>query len=228
MVTRAGHPFTKEGMGALNELCRRYRSPILSFVRASGFSAEDAEDMTQGFLQQLSTSNDIAVVDPSRGRFRNWLCRCVKNYVANERDRIRAKKRGGACLHERVDVFEFEPTTRPLPSNTPSAEDIYEHTFTISFIDRVLAQLQQYYHENGEDKLFDALRPRLVDDDALEHKHVAHMLGMSVDATKTALSRMRARLKQFARREIRSLVNSDTEVDDELKSMMASLQLIKQ
>ncbi|WP_437313242.1 RNA polymerase sigma factor [Sorangium sp. So ce385] len=228
MITRAGHPFTKEGMNALNELCRRYRSPIRSFVRASGFSAEDAEDMTQGFLQQLSASNDIAIVDPSRGRFRNWLCRCIKNYVANERDRIRAQKRGGGCLHEYIDASGSEPIARSLPSNTPSAEEIYEHTFTISFIDRVLVQLQRYYHENGEGKLFDALRPRLVDDDAPEHKHVAHTLGMSVDATKTALSRMRSRFKQFARREARSLVNHESEVDDELKSMMASLQHVKQ
>ncbi|WP_437897318.1 hypothetical protein [Sorangium sp. So ce124] len=50
---------------------------------------------------------------------------------------------------------------------------------------------------------------------------------MSVDAVKKALSRMRALFKQMARREIRSIVNQDSEVDDELRAMMASLQRVE-
>ncbi|WP_437897319.1 RNA polymerase sigma factor [Sorangium sp. So ce124] len=136
-------------MNALNELCRRYRTPIYSFIRACGFSAEDAEDMTQGFLQRLSASNDISAVDPSRGRFRNWLCRCIKNYAANERDRARAQKRGGGCSQERIDTLGGDSTSQSLPSNTPSAEDIYEHAFAINFIDRVLTPENANRFETG-------------------------------------------------------------------------------
>ena len=41
------------GPAALSELCRIYWYPLYSFVRRSGYSPHDAQDLTQGFFLHL-------------------------------------------------------------------------------------------------------------------------------------------------------------------------------
>ncbi len=38
---------------ALAELCRRYREPVIAYLRRSGQSGADAEDLAQGFFVRL-------------------------------------------------------------------------------------------------------------------------------------------------------------------------------
>ena len=52
---------------ALAELCRRYRAPVLAFLRRSGQSAADAEDLAQGFFVKLLEQRFDTSADPARG-----------------------------------------------------------------------------------------------------------------------------------------------------------------
>src|SRR6266513_1629161 len=66
---------------ALEGLCRAYWYPLYAFLRRDGHSAEDAEDLTQGFFTHLLTTNALATVDRQKGRFRSFLLVCIKNYA---------------------------------------------------------------------------------------------------------------------------------------------------
>jgi DNA-directed RNA polymerase specialized sigma24 family protein len=53
---------------ALAELCRTYWRPIFLFVRARGYSIEDAQDLTQDFFVTILKNNWLQHADRNRGR----------------------------------------------------------------------------------------------------------------------------------------------------------------
>lgn len=57
---------------ALEKLCRTYWRPIYGYVRRHGASAEDAEDLTQGFFALLLERKDLNSVCKEKGRLRSY------------------------------------------------------------------------------------------------------------------------------------------------------------
>lgn len=215
---------TPEGRRALAALCELYWYPIYAFVRRRGAGPEDACDLTQGFFTRLLERNDIATVDPTRGRFRSWLLGCLKHYLANERDRAQAQKRGGRAggADERFTVAEQRYATEPAHEITP--ERLYERRFALLLLERVLEELRADYSRNGNQRLFEVLAGRLVGDGTERpHKEVAAELGMTVAALKTATSRLYDRYERLLRAEVARIVERLEDVDDELRCLLASL-----
>ena len=92
VVLAAGGRTGGDARAALEELCTTYWRPLFAFVRRNGFDDESARDLTQGFFAQLLERNDLAGVDPARGRFRAYLLAAVKNFMAGERAREPANR----------------------------------------------------------------------------------------------------------------------------------------
>ena len=51
---------------ALADLCRLYWYPLYVFVRRRGYSAEDAQDLTQGFFLSLLERKSLRQVGPEK------------------------------------------------------------------------------------------------------------------------------------------------------------------
>src|SRR5688572_19859622 len=100
IVYRAGADLsTDEPRRALEELCRAYWSPLYAYVRRQGYSAEDAQDLTQEFFSRLLADHSFASVHESKGRFRSFLLASFKHLLANEWKRATRQKRGGGAVH---------------------------------------------------------------------------------------------------------------------------------
>jgi len=87
LVLDAGAEMTPRGRAALGTLCELYWYPLYAYLRRRGQTAEDAQDLTQGFFARLLEKQALNVVDPSRGRFRSFLLASLDHYVSNQRDR---------------------------------------------------------------------------------------------------------------------------------------------
>jgi len=61
----------------------RYREMMLRFCRRRGLQHFDAEDVVQRVMADLLKSLPQFVYDRQRGRFRDYLYRCVRNALAN-------------------------------------------------------------------------------------------------------------------------------------------------
>lgn len=237
MVGRAGQPLTPEGQQALATLCELYWYPIYAFVRRRGAPAEEARDLTQGFFARLLERNDLATADQDRGRFRSWLIACVKHYVAKERERARAQKRGGdgqkrggdGALRgfdaERAEQrYQAEPVRAHTAGHLLTPEALYERRFALVLLERTLAALQDQYAQAGQTRLFEALKGRLSgEEEERPHKEVAAALGMSVEAVKTATSRLYDRYERILREEVARTVARVEDVDEELRALLVSL-----
>lgn len=75
-------------------IAQRYWPAIHAFVRRSGISQAEAEDVTQGFLcDVLLGRNLLNLAAPERGKFRSLLLTAVRNYVYDELRRRTASTR---------------------------------------------------------------------------------------------------------------------------------------
>src|SRR5688572_24580619 len=95
MVLDAGESGHAESSRALAELCQIYWPPLYAYLRRNRIERNDAEDLVQGFFALLLSRQDLASVTPERGRFRSFLLASLKHFLANERERANAQKRGG-------------------------------------------------------------------------------------------------------------------------------------
>jgi DNA-directed RNA polymerase specialized sigma24 family protein len=98
---------------ALDKLCRTYWRPLYSFVRRQGVSPAEAQDLTQGFFALLLERRDLDAVRKEKGRLRSYLLASIKHFLADERRRAMAIKRGKGqrlipfdelCADERSEI----------------------------------------------------------------------------------------------------------------------------
>src|SRR5437660_10931924 len=99
---------------ALAELCRTYWRPMFSFVRARGYSIEDAQDVTQDFFVAILKDNWLQQADRNRGRFRSLLLKSLQNFLINASEKTHARKRGGD-----VEFISWEAWVAEAPSQLP-------------------------------------------------------------------------------------------------------------
>src|SRR5436309_10511102 len=95
VVLRAGQSSSSQSQEALATLCRAYWFPLYAFLRRQGKSAPDAEDLTQGFLLHLLEKDTLSRVRQEKGKFRSFLLASLQYFLANERYKQLAQKRGG-------------------------------------------------------------------------------------------------------------------------------------
>jgi RNA polymerase sigma-70 factor (ECF subfamily) len=211
--------------GALEKLCRTYWRPIYGFVRRQGVGPEEAKDLTQGFFALLLERRDLDAVRREKGRLRSYLLTSLKHFLANERDRAMAIKRGtGQKLIKLEDLGERERAGFE-PSDTLAADQIYERRWALSVLDQVLARLGAEYRAAGNIRLFDRLQKSLSDEpDRPSPADTAHEFGMTESAVRQASYRLRQRYRQLLREEIAHTVLAAGDIDDELRHLVAVLR----
>ena len=213
-----------ESTEALSRLCTLYWYPIFAFVRRQGFSPEDAQDLTQGFFARLIEKGDIGDADRNRGRFRTFLLTGCQHFISNERDRTRAQKRGGGRPMVSIDLAVAEGRYARAFSDSETPERVFDRQWSLTLLASVLDQLRHEYVEAGNERLFDRLSAFLtMDDTAGTHAEAGRELGMSADAVKMALHRLRRRYRDALRRSVADTVQSPEDVEDELSYLLKAL-----
>ena len=75
-------PQARNGPG---HLCAAYWYPLYAYLRRRGHSADQAQDLTQGFFASLLGRDFLAGIAPEKGKFRSFLLSSLQNYLSNER-----------------------------------------------------------------------------------------------------------------------------------------------
>ena len=224
VVQLAARHDTARAQRALSELCGSYWYPLYAYVRRQGFSPEDAQDLTQTFFARFLAGNYLAEVSPKKGRFRAFLLACIKHFLANERDRARAAKRGSGQRTISFDEADAEERYRLEPADLMSADKLFERRWALTLLDGVLARLREEFVGEGKESMFDKLKPCLAGSrESQPYAEIAKELGLSEGAVKVAVHRFRQRYRELLRREIASTVSSAAEVDDEIRHLFSVL-----
>ena len=91
IVIAAGDARRKD---ALSRLCEAYWYPFYAYVRRRGYSAPDAQDLTQAFFARMLENQSLRVADPERGKFRSFLLASLDHFFSVSAI-VFARKNGG-------------------------------------------------------------------------------------------------------------------------------------
>ncbi len=211
-----------DSAAALEELCETYWRPIYGFIRRRGHGAEEARDLTQGFFAGFLERRDVEGLDPSRGRFRAYLLAAVKNFLANEKERERALKRGGGARFSSL-AFDDAPSIEPADTRTPEGD--YERQWALALLRRALERLRVEQASKGRRELFERLKPALAGEDVDGgYAAVADELSLTTVAVRVAAHRLKKRYGELLVEEVARTVDLPQQIEDELHHLFRALE----
>jgi len=222
LAAQAAH--TPHAADALEKLCRTYWYPLYAYVRREGSSAADAQDLTQEFFARLLAKNYLAQVERQKGKFRSFLLAALRHFLADQRGRARAVKRGGAADCISLDAQTAEERYRLEPVDRMDAEKIYERRWALTLLEQVLRQLEAEFAATGKRQLFEQLKVFLLEEKGVgSYAESAARLEMTEGALRVAVHRLRQRYGELFRDEIAHTVARPDEIEEEVRHLLRVL-----
>ncbi len=224
VVLDAGARNSPRSEEALAALCQAYWYPLYVYVRRKGYEVDQAQDLTQEFFARLLEKHYLRQADPEKGRFRSFLLAAVKHFLATQRDRANAQKRGGGreALPLEIETAEGRYQREPPDNETP--DRVFERRWALTMLDRALAALRHEYQQNGREDVFERFKDLLTAGRTEEsYAQIGATVGMSEGAVKVAVHRLRRRFGECLRAEIAHTVQGAQEIDDEIRYLFSVL-----
>jgi DNA-directed RNA polymerase specialized sigma24 family protein len=197
---------------ALAEFYRRYREPVVSFLwRQTGEHAR-AEDLAQEFFLHLVESSTLQRADPLRGRFRSFLLGALLRFVARDRGRERAVKRGGGEAPLSLDALAAE-------GGEVAAAPEVELAFDREWARELLARVRRELAEDGKGTAVErAMLLRFLPGtrDTPTYDEAAAAVGWTLARLKTEVFRVREQFRERVRAEVALTVDAPHEIDQEM------------
>lgn len=222
VVLAAQDKASPDSAAALEALCHAYWYPLYAYVRGTGRSPHDAQDLTQEFFARLLAKDWLRVVLPEKGRFRTFLLVTMKRFLTNEWHRDLAQKRGAGNRLLSLDSEEAEHRFAAEPPLTP--EELYERRWAMILLNESLERLQREFTHLGKEQEFNTLKEWLTADrGSIPYDQIATALGTSESAARVAVHRMRKQFRQLFRQTIAETVDAAADVDTEMRYLVAIL-----
>ncbi len=210
---------------ALAKLCERYWLPLYAFIRRTGRSPADAEDLTQAYFVRFLEKGYLDDFRPEAGRFRTFLRASVAHFLANERDRERALKRGGGRIPISLDAATAEERLRLEPVDRLTPEAVFERHWAAAILARCLQRLRDEQAASGGQTRFERLKPFLTGDGSdSTYAALARELGLRDSTVRVAVHRLRKRFCALLREEVGDTVRDAADVDGEIAWLLNAVR----
>jgi RNA polymerase sigma-70 factor (ECF subfamily) len=207
-----------QASAALSELCEAYYAPVVAFLRREGREEDAARELAHDFFAKLLAGGAIEGARPERGKFRSYLLGALKHFAADQRDKASAAKRGSG-----LQPAELDDEMTDFAADKPDAE--FDRQWALTVLARALGRLEAEMVSDGKKAHIDALKPWLTAEaDSTPQTVAAEKLGLSVEAVKVAVHRLRKRFREAVKAEIAQTVSDSSDVREELDALMAALR----
>lgn len=217
-VLRAAAEDPEPSRIAFGRLYQDYWMPVCAFIRRQGFTPEETEDLGQDFFLDLFTRNAFQRLKPEHGRFRCFVVAALRHFLANARDRARAQKRGGGCVHLPLEESLVESQMPQDASSAGEGESGFDREWAWTVLRRALANLREEYAQKGRADLFAELEAYLGGTgERQSHAALARQHGITVNAVGVAVHRLHRRFGELLREEIGRTVSDAAEIPDEIR-----------
>ena len=224
LVLSARDKQSSQSAGALEKLCRAYWFPLYAYIRRSGQSKENAEDLTQAFFARLLEKNFLDSAKQERGRFRSFLLIALKRFLANEWDKAKAQKRGGFQTHISLDTDLAERKFQTEFAAEISPDLAYERRWALTLLEQTMSRLRSEFQRDGKIAEFEKLKIFLAaDKKEIPYARVAAEMKLSEAALRVAVHRLRKRYRELFREEIANTLAEGESVDEELRHLLEIL-----
>ena len=192
-----GTPSTRHR--AFGELATAYRDAILAFFRAR-LDASAAQDATQSFLAQSYEHAWWSRADADAGSFRGFLLLLLRRHLGHLRTSSGAE---AEC-----DVELADPA--------PAADQHFDARFALALTARAVDVLRADYRKRDRGELFEQLLATLGSPpEHGELQRIAGSLGIRANTLTVELARLRKRLREQVRAELKQLCADQATLDCE-------------
>ena len=152
---------TDKDRALIGLLLERYWKPVYCYLRRKGYDNEQAKDLTQDFFHEVVLSRSlIERADQSKGRFRSFLLNALNKYLIDEQRKETAQKRIPQAKLVPLDINN--PPVLPQKVSQLEPEQCFDYAWKIDLLERVLAELKQWYFGRGMDAHWYLFRDRLL------------------------------------------------------------------
>lgn len=214
-----------EGLG---QLCQIYWRPIFTFICRRGYTAPDAQDLTQDFFLLILKGTLLQTADPARGRFRSLLIKSLRNFLIDAQVTRRTRKRGGD-----LQFVSWEQWMANAPCQLSisgqmleksSAEAFFDLSWAAAIAKEALRRLRTECESKGRERVYDVLNHYLTSERGdISYQDLSIALGLPEPSVKSLLHQFRKRFRVLLREEVAKTVESDGDVDDEIRYLCATL-----
>jgi RNA polymerase sigma-70 factor (ECF subfamily) len=220
-ATRSDAP---ESRAALESLCHAYWHPLYAYVRRSGHSPHDAQDLTQEFFHRLLEKRWLVSADRGKGKLRTFLIVALKNFMSNEWRRASAQRRGGGQSAAPFDTELAEGRYAADPLAKLPADDAFDREWALTLLDLTMKRLRAEFAAADKPDDFEALKSCLMAArGAIDYAAIASRLGLNEGAARVAAHRLRKRFREVYRDELSRTLADGEDLDAELRHLAAAL-----
>jgi len=188
---------------ALDALIRLYWKPLYFYVRQRGFSNEEAKDIVQEFLALALEHGMIPRADPLRGRFRTFLLAALNNFLKDRHRFWGRQKRGGGHAPMSLDLELGEPRFARVNAGGEPPETIVDRAWAKGLLGQCISELV------GKPSHLQAFELQMQ---GVDYVSIGKTTGLTETAAKTAVHRLRVRLRGI----IRSHLKLENATEDEV------------
>jgi len=207
---------------ALEKLCCDYWPPLYAFIRREGHSAADAQDLTQAFFGRLLERAFLDHLHHQRGKFRSFLLIFLKHFLADQRDRAAALKRGGGQAFISLDEFATEAELGLAAADALTPDQAFERRWASTVFERAVRRLRSEYTAAGKADLFEVLKDLPAGAHGADsYRELGARLGLTEGGVKSAVHRLRRRHAMILRDEIAQTVARPEEINEEIQNLLA-------
>jgi len=155
-----------------DQLMRRYWAAVFAFIRSSGRTQQQAEDLTQGFFCDVVLGRNLLDrAEEQRGKFRSLLLSAVRNYLADEYRMRTAQRRspGNGAIGRLDDDKGLEPV-----SGDGDPETAFNSQWVDELIQRTVEQTRSELIANNQTMHWDIFRHRVLEPCLTGAKPIPH------------------------------------------------------
>ena len=170
----------------------------------------------------------LETADPKRGRFRSLLLKSLKNFLIDAAAKNRRHKRGGQVQFVSWDKWMAEaPAQVTFPtgaSDSAAPEALFDAGWAAAIAEEALRKLRLECESKGRRRVYRVLHPYLAAERSeISYEDLARALGVPEGSVKSLLHHFRIRYRALLREEIAKTVETETNVDDEIRYLCATL-----
>ena len=220
LITRLRDLDPEQQREALGALLHDYYAALLAhLVAREGLELHNAEDVLQGFVSDKILANDLlSKVDRSKGRFRSFLLRSLKNYLLDQIKRDSAQKRA-ADNADPLGEYDVQQ------AGAEPASDVFDVAWARAVLERSIRRLREECFENDQQAVWSVfesrlLRPLIDNGPPTTYEDLVEQLGFATP--KQAASALITAKRRF-NRILKSIVREYVDEDD-LEQEIANLR----
>ena len=205
-------PVQKEAI--LAELCAKYWKPLYHYLRCKGFTNDEAKDLVQSFFTEKVLGQEfIQKSDRTRGKFRSFLLIAIKNYAIDFQRKCKLPQ-------------EF-PEKPKDSAGIGDPETEFNRTWADDLLQEVLKELETECYRKKKAAHWGLFREWLlepqIDKDKTQISNICSKYHIpSAPKAYNMISNIKKRFRVILRDHLRSVVDSEVEVDDEIRKFIST------